>query len=386
MRSQKSDARSQRETVSTEPLLTHKNRLVSIDALRGFAMFLILAIDIGGAPVFSTFTKLWGDPFAQAASRQFSYGFCEGLRLCFIAMPMFLFIVGLVIPISLRNKQTQKDKKKLYLHIVKRSLILFLLGLIAGGHLLQLTFTNMPLYNNVLEYISIGYLVCAIMVLNTSVRFQTIVTASLLLTYWALFIFVPVPGWQGGPFSSEMNLAIHIDNLVLGPFHRQGSWQVLATITFIANMLLGGLMGHVILSGRNDTDKVKRLVLCGVALVAAGSVWSPFFPIIRSLWTSSYVLVTCGLATLLLAAFYLVLDVWGHAKWALFFVVLGANSIAVYMMAHLFDFRLIGNIFVGGLCRFLAPDVQNFVQAVTAMSVIWLIMCWMYCKKTFIKI
>jgi len=208
----------------------------------------------------------------------------------------------------------------------------------------------------------------------------------LLFAYWALFIFVPVPGWQGGPFSSKMNLAIHIDNLVLGPFHRQGSWQVLATITFIANMLLGVLIVHVILSGRNDTDKVKRLVLCGVALVAAGSVWSPFFPIIRSLWTSSYVLVTCGLATLLLAAFYLVLDVWGHAKWALFFVVLGANSIAVYMMAHLFDFRLIGNIFVGGLCRFLAPDVQNFVQAVTAMSVIWLIMCWMYCKKTFIKI
>jgi len=386
MHNQESEARSQNEAISRELPLTRKDRLVSIDALRGFAMFLILAIDIGGAPVFSTFTKLWGDSFAKAASQQFSYGFCEGLRLCFIAMPMFLFIVGLVIPLSLRNKQPQKDKKGLYLHIVKRSLILFLLGLIAGGHLLQLTFTNMPLYNNVLEYISIGYLVCAIMVLNTSVRFQIIVTVVLLLAYWALFMFVPVPGWQGEPFSREMNLAIHIDNLVLGPFHRQGSWQVLATITFIANMLLGVLMGHVILGGRNDKDKVKRLVLCGVALVVAGSVWSPLFPIIRSLWTSSYVLVTCGLATLLLAAFYLVFDVWGHAKWALFFVVLGANSITVYMMAHLFDFRLIGNIFVGGLCRFLAPNVQDFVQAVTAMTVIWLIMYWMYSKKTFIKI
>lgn len=386
MRSPESQDRSQSEAIATEPLLTRKDRLVSIDALRGFAMFLILAIDIGGAPVFLTFTKLWGDSFAQAVSQQFSYGFCEGLRLCFIAMPMFLFIVGLVIPISLRGKQPQKEKKGAYLRIVKRSLILFLLGLIAGGHLLQFRFAGMPLYNNVLEYISIGYLVCTVMVLNTSVRFQIIVTAALLLAYWALFIFVPVPGWQGGPFSREMNLAIHIDNLVLGPFHRQGSWQVLATISFIANMLLGVLTGHVILGGRNGTDTVKRLVLCGAVFVAAGSVWSPFFPVIRSLWTSSYVLVTCGLATLLLAAFYLVIDVWGHAKWALFFVVLGANSIAVYMMAHLFDFRLIGNVFVGGLCRLLAPDVQNFVQAVTAMTVIWLIMYWLYCKKTFIKI
>lgn len=386
MRSQKSEAASQRETVPTESPLTRKNRLVSIDALRGFAMFLILAIDIGGAPVFSTFTKLWGDSFAQAASRQFSYEFCEGLRVCFIAMPMFLFIVGLVIPVSLRNKQPQKGKRGLYLRIVKRSLILFLLGLIAGGHLLQFRFAGMPLYNNVLEYISIGYLVCAVMVLNTSVRFQIIVTAVLLLAYWALFIFVPVPGWQGGPFSREMNLAIHIDNLVLGPFHRQGSWQVLATITFIANMLIGVLMGHVILGSRKGLDTVKRLVLCGVALMAAGSAWSLFFPIIRSLWTSTYVLVTCGLTTLLLAAFYLVIDVWGYTKWAVFFVVLGVNSITVYMMAHLFDFRLIGTIFVGGLCRFLAPDLQNFVQAVAAMAVIWLIMYWMYCKKTFIKI
>jgi predicted acyltransferase len=80
------------------------NRLTSIDALRGFAMFLILAIDIGGAPVFKTFTELWGDNFAAVTSVQFSYGFTKGLRLCFIAMPMFLFVVGLVIPFSLNNR------------------------------------------------------------------------------------------------------------------------------------------------------------------------------------------------------------------------------------------------------------------------------------------
>jgi predicted acyltransferase len=87
-----------------------------------------------------------------------------------------------------------------------------------------------------------------------------------------------------------------------------------------------------------------------------------------------------------LASFYLLIDVWGYKKWALFFIVFGVNSIAIYMMAHMFDFRLIGNIFVGGISRFFTSNVQDFIQAVAAMIVMWLIMYWMYRKKTFIKI
>ncbi len=362
------------------------NRLVSIDALRGFAMFLILAIDIGGAPILQTFTKLWGEPFASAASKQFSYGFVEGLRLCFIAMPMFLFVVGLTMPLSLRNRRMVTDMKTIHLHIIKRSVILFLLGLIAGGHLLSLKFDHMPLYNNVLEYISIGYLVCAMLVLHTSMRTQCILAGALLVGYWALFMFVPVPGWQGERYSSQMNLGIYIDNMVLGPFHKPGSWQVLATISFIANMLLGVLVGHIVTGQRKKEDKVKVLLLWGLVMVLAGVVWSFGFPIIRSLWTSSFVLVTCGLTTLLLAAFFQIIDVMGRGRWAFFFVVFGANSIAVYMMAHLFDFRLIGNVFVGGVCSLCLPNVQAFIQAVAAMAVMWLIMYFLYRKKTFIKI
>ena len=129
-----------------------KYRLISIDALRGFAMFLILAIDMGGAPIFQTFTTLWGENFTSAANNQFRYDFTEGLRLCFIAMPMFLFVVGLTIPFSLNNRLLKKDGKGIYSHIIKRALILFLLGLIAGGHLLHLQFATIPLYNNYFSY------------------------------------------------------------------------------------------------------------------------------------------------------------------------------------------------------------------------------------------
>ena len=370
----------------TESINKPANRLLSVDTLRGLAMFLILAIDIGGAPIFKTFTGLWGKDFANASSAQLSYGFAEGLRLCFIAMPMFLFVVGVVIPSSMNNRLVQKDKKRIYVHIVKRAVILFLLGLIAGGHLLHLKFANMPLYNNVLEYISIGYLVCAFLVLNTSLRFQVILATGLLILYWLILLFIQVPGWEGGNFSGEMNLAIYIDNVVLGQFHKQGSWQVLATINFIANILLGVLMGHIIFSNRDSKSKTRLLFIYGSVMFVTGIIWAQFFPVIRSLWTSSFVLVTCGMSTLLLALFYLVIDVRGYSKWAFFFVVFGVNSIAVYMMAHMFDFRLIGNIFLGGLSELFPAAVRDFIQAVGAMTIMWLIMYYMYRKKTFIKI
>lgn len=369
-----------------EQITKLKDRLISIDVLRGFAMFLILAYDIGGAPVFQTFSKLWGANFANVTAEQLSYGRDVGLRISYIAMPMFLFVVGLIIPHSMNKRLLKQDKKQIYFHIIKRTLILFFLGLIAGGHMLNLEFANMPVYNNVLEYISIGYLICAILVLNTKTKVQIILTGVLLVSYWALFLLIPVPGGDGNLYSGNMNLAIYIDDIVLGPFHRHGSWQVLATINFISNMLLGVLMGQIIFSSRNKNEKTKLLFVSGLVMFLAGLVWSLFFPVIRSLWTSSFVLETCGISTLLLASFYLIIDIWGYSKWAFFFVVFGINSIAIYMMAHLFDFRQIGNIFVGGFSNLFAPNVRAFIQAVGAMAVMWLILYWMYRKKTFIKI
>jgi predicted acyltransferase len=365
-----------------------QERLISIDALRGLAMFLILSIDIGGAPVLPTFAQLWGEKFGNLVSSQFSYASTEGMRICFLAMPMFLFVVGLVIPLSMSKRLAQQpnSRSNIYLHIIKRALILFLLGLIAGGHLLDLKFATMPLYNNVLEYIGIGYLVCAIIVLNTTWAFQLILTVGLLVAYWLAFLVIPVPGSNARVFSSQMNLAIYIDNVLLGPFHKPGSWQVLATINFIANMLIGVLMGQILNHSLDKKCKAKLLVACALAMLMAGLAWAEMFPIIRNLWSSSFVLVTCGMTTLILSALYLIIDILGYQKWGFIFVVFGVNSISIYMMAHLFDFRLIGNVFVGGVSGLFEANVREFIQASAAMTVMWLISFWMYRTKTFIKI
>lgn len=151
-------------------------------------------------------------------------------------------------------------------------------------------------------------------------------------------------------------------------------------------MLLGVLIGQIMFSSWNKESKAKLLFIYGFVMLLIGSFWGQFFPIIRSLWTSSFVLVTCGISTFLLASFYLIIDVLGYSKWAFFFIVFGANSIAIYMIAHMFDFSLIGNIFVVGLSSPFATNIQGFIQSVAAMAVMWLIMYWMYFKKTFIKI
>ena len=364
------------------------DRIASIDVLRGLAMFLILSTQIGGAPIFKTFVNLFGQEFVAATSNQFSW-MVPGVNLMNVAQSIFIFVVGLVIPFSLGKRLSQTDKRTTCLHIVTRSAILFGLGLIAGGHLLSLRLDKFYYYNNVLEYISVGYLVCSILVLNTREKTQWFVTGGVLLLVWAIWLFLPAPGWQGDRFSTEMNIGIYLDRLLLGPHGHpfKGYWSAsLNTISQIGNMLLGVLMGHVIFGPREKTAKNKMLFACGFGMLLAGWLWSWVYPSLRMYMTGSYVLEACGLATVLLAFLHWVVDIRGYSKWAFFFIVFGANSIAIYMMAHLFKFNLIGTVFVGGLCGHLSPAVGDFIQAVAAMAVMWLIMYYMYCKKTFLKI
>jgi predicted acyltransferase len=149
--------------------------------------------------------------------------------------------------------------------------------------------------------------------------------------------------------------------------------------------MLGVFAGQILLSNHKEMNKAGLLALIGICCVLAGKFWGIWFPIIHHLWTSSLVLFAGGLSFLLLSAFYLIIDVWGYRKWSFFFVVIGMNAIAVYVATHLFDFTLIGNVFVGGLANRVGPW-NEFLQASASLCVIWLILYWMYRMKTFIKI
>jgi predicted acyltransferase len=173
---------------------------------------------------------------------------------------------------------------------------------------------------------------------------------------------------------------------LLGKFQEGMGWTyILSNMTFVGSVMIGVFAGRIIMSDQTAFVKAKWLALLGVGCLITGKIWGIWFPINHHLWTSSLVLYAGGLSALLLVIFYLIIDVRGYRKWAFGFVVIGMNAIAVYVAANLFDFKLIGNVFVGGLGKWLGPWNEP-VMAIAAFAVIWLILYWMYRKKIFIKI
>ncbi|MHC4395258.1 MAG: acyltransferase family protein [Planctomycetota bacterium] len=361
-----------------------KNRVTSLDALRGFDMFWI----IGGGRIFNELlNRRPNSEFSKALLSQLKHVEWEGFHAWDLIMPLFLFIVGAAMPFSLNKRLARGDsRRKLYFHIVKRAIILSVLGIVAQGDLLAYDLPNLHIYGYVLGAIAAGYLVSSIIMLNMRILWQMITTAGLLLLFWALMSWVPVPSYSAGVLTPDENLAIYLDKMLLGRWGETGyaSW-ILSIITFTCTVMLGVFAGQLLRSQKSKTDKVLWLLAAAIGCLLLGLIWGNWFPIIKRLWTSSFVLFAAGWSYLLLALFYLVIDVWQLRKWAFGFVVIGTNAIAVYVAVHLFDFKNIGNIFVVGLSRFLG-QWNDFVQELTAFAVIWLILFCMYRKKTFIKI
>jgi len=358
-------------------------RVVSIDALRGFDMFWI----IGGGTIFRSLHEIFDNPTTQWINRQLSHVRWEGFRPWDLIMPLFLFVVGVVMPFSLNKRLERGDsKRQLYFHIIRRVVILFVLGIVAQGRLLTYDLSKLRIYSNTLQAIAAGYLISAIVLLNLRLVWQIVTTVALLLLFWALMMLVPVPDYGAGVLTPEGNLAIYIDKLILGLFQDGTSYSwILSSVTFSGTVMLGVFAGHVLRSQKTSRAKVLWLAGMGVGSLALGYIWSIWFPIIKHLWTSSFVLYSAGWCYLLLAFFYLVIDVWGFKKWAFGFVVIGMNAIAVYMATRVFDFRRIGDIFVGGLDKWCG-QWNGFIQAVAGFAVVWLILWWMYRKRSFIKI
>ncbi len=367
-----------------------QGRIMSIDALRGFDMFWI----IGGWYIFRGLHEKLDNSTTQWLTQQMSHVKWEGFRPWDLIMPLFLFVVGVVMPFAFNKRLERGDSKsRLYRHIIVRFVILFIMGMIAQGRLLEYDLSQLRIFSNTLQAIAVGYLISAIIILNLKLVWQLITTGALLLLFWALMVLVPVPGHGAGVLTPEGNLAIYIDRLILGSFidgtDPPYTW-ILSGMTFTCTVMLGVFAGHLLRSQKNNSQKVLLLAAMGVGSLLLGWIWNDrmwifSFPVIKHLWTSSFVLYSAGWCFLLLALFYLVIDVWGLKKWAFPFVVIGMNAIAVYMATHVFNFRHIGDIFVNGLDKYVG-DWSSFIHAVAAFAVIWLIMWWMYRKKTFIKI
>ncbi len=224
--------------------------------------------------------------------------------------------------------------------MIRRGLILVLLGMIYNG-LLKLDFAEAR-YPSVLARIGLSYMFAALIALNTKVRGQVIWTVGILAGYWVLMKYVPVPGIGAGNLTDGNTWETYFDSwllpgrLYVGHRDPEG---LISTIPSIATVLSGVLAGHLLRSeNRSGGQKALWLFAAGVACAVLARLLHPFFPINKNLWTSTFVLYTTGWSAMLLAAFYLVIDVWGFRKWAFVFVVIGMNAITIYLVREFVDF------------------------------------------------
>jgi predicted acyltransferase len=368
-------------------------RLFSIDALRGFDMLWIM----GGDELIKAIAN-WADwPIKGQINEQFEHAEWEGFRFYDLIFPLFLFLVGVVLPFSL-DKLRGQPLMRSYWRVLRRTLLLFALGLLCNGFL-QMNFYEPPFHFNwsairiasVLQRIAICYGVAALIVLHSNWRVQAGLLAAILLGYWALLALVPAPGSMPGDFSKAGNLAGYVDRhylpgKIIPAYYGEGDNEgILSTIPAVATALLGALAGQWLRSGKSPGWKVLGLVLAGILCLAAGWLWSYRFPIIKNLWTSSYVLFAGGWSLLLLALFYGIMDVLQFRAWAYFFVVIGANAITIYVLPRIVDFQKIAHFFVGGVARH-AGSFGDVVTTLAILAVQWLVLLYLYRNRLFLRV
>ncbi len=368
----------------TQSVEVPQERIMAIDALRGFDMFWI----IGGQGVVMTLLALLKVPRPEWFARQFDHMPWIGFSGWDLIMPLFLFITGASIPFAFSNRRRRhQSTASLYLRVFRRVVILFVFGMIVQGHILAFKLDQLHLYSNTLQAIAAGYLVASIAQLTLPVIGQLWLTAVLLVTYWALMMFVPFAGHPGGTLEGDANFALYVDHLILGHFEdgKTYTW-VLSSLGFAGTVLLGSLGGHILRMEKRPVERVGYLLAAGIGCLLGGWLWSFHFPIIKHIWTSSMVLWSGGWCYLLLGVFYLVIDVWGLRRWAFPFVVIGMNAITAYMAWNVLPFGSVSQRLFRGLADHLGENGGNFLMATGTFALIWLLLFYLYRNKTFLKV
>ncbi len=371
--------------------MAKSERLVSLDVFRGITIAGMILVNNPGT---------WGSVYPPLLHAEW-FG-CTPTDLIF---PFFLFIVGVAITLSLSKRKARSDNQtKLILNIFRRSIILFLLGLILSGFPnYDLTTIRIP---GVLQRIAVVYLISSILFLKVNIKSIIHLTWILLVVYWGLMTLIPVPGVGYANLETTTNLAAWFDHLLLSGHLWKVTkvWDpegILSTIPAISTTLIGIITGHWLQSNKNKTEKTIWLFVFSSLLMFAGYVWDGWFPMSKNIWTSSYVLYTGGLALNFLAICIWFIDIKKITWWIKPFQVYGMNAITVFFLSGIVG-RLLylieivdstGNkitikqyLFSSLFLSWLTPINASLLWALTYV-IIWLGLMWiLYAKKIFIKV
>ncbi len=377
--------------METVPTPIPNSRLQSLDTLRGFDMFWIM----GGDSIFTSLAALTGWPILQWWAGQLEHVPWSGFHAYDMIFPLFLFIAGISFPFSLAKRYPNADTRPaLYRHIIRRGLLLVLLGIIYNNGI-RFDFPHMR-YASVLGRIGLAWMFAALIFINTSsVRFRLVWLCGILLGYWALLFLFPAHdlGAAFGPFSPQGNLAGYVDRLLLpGKFccYTYGDSEgIISIIPAIGTALLGMLTGQFVMSSYlrdNPLRKILYMAAAAVGLIATGALWNLAFPINKYLWSSSFVCFVGGLSLLLFTLFYLVIDVWQFNRWTTFFVVIGMNSITIYLAKEVIDFKYTANFLFGWFYALLPANWHDLALALGEFTAAWLLLYFLYKRGLFFKV
>ena len=360
-------------------------RLACIDVLRGFDMFFL----VGAGDVLRHLFKAIDSGALQSVQYQLNHADWIGFTAWDIIMPLFLFTSGLSMPFSFDKFIKQGHSKgQLYGKILKRFFLLFLLGWIVQGRLLDLSLDTFKVYCNTLHAIAFGYLFTALIILNISkMSMQIIAGGSLVIVYWLLMTFVPVPGFGSGVFTPDGNLAIYIDHTVLGKFDDglHYTW-LLTSLGFGATVISGYFAGRILQQKREQNEKLKILIFLGIGLIVCGLLLSLQMPVIKKIWSCSMIFLSSGICYLLLALSYLFTDKWKiDSHWTRGLRIFGLNSIAAYMLYSVFSLDRVARYWVHGLEQYTGAYYPMIVS-LTQFAILFFIIRHMYKYKIFLKV
>ena len=386
-------------------------RVPSIDAFRGFVMFLMLAEVMRLWTLHDAFPS---SGFWAIVAYNTTHVPWQGCSLHDLIQPAFSFLAGASLPFSIASRQAKGETfGRMLVHTLKRSAILILLGIFLRSMGRPQTYWT---FEDTLTQIGLGYTILFLLAF-ASLRVQAGVFVAILVGFWAAFVLYPLPGATfdyaavgvpaGWPhlysgflahFNMNSNLSWAFDTWFLNLFPREspfrfndGGWSTLSFIPTLATMMLGTWAGAWLKSARTQAEKLKGLVASGVALTFAGLLlqWLHVCPIVKRIWTSSYTLYSGGLILLILAGFYAAIEMRGWKRWSFPLMVIGANSIAIYVMSwtmeHFVSESLATHL---GSAPFLllGTPSEPVLRGVAVLLVFWWILHWMYRKKIFIKI
>lgn len=372
---------------TTSPL---KERLSSLDILRGFDLFLLVFFQ----PVFVAFARHWSDnPFFAFMLKQFEHADWVGFRAWDLVMPLFLFMVGVALPFSLSKYKNGSNNSRIYKRITRRFVVLFILGIVVQGNLLNLDPLAIRLYTNTLQAIAVGYVFSSFFIIHLSIRTQIIVTSLLLIVYWALMSVF-------GDFTPEGNFAEIIDKAVLGRFRdgvrydEMGNWNfstnysytwVLTSMVFIVTTMMGVFAGQIMRGSKDKLRNSKLLFIIGLALLLSGWLLSFQTPIIKKIWSASMTLWSGGWCFLLMALFYYVVDYKGWSKGLNWLKIYGMNSITAYTLGMVVSFSSIATSLLYGFEQYTGVYYGAIITFANFL-ILFFILRLMYRQNYFVKI